>query len=185
MFDVILILGFLGAVWAGWRQGFIRQLLGLAILIGAIAAAFYLHGIAVPIVKPLIGKQTTEVTDMIAAAAIFLVVEVGANIIVSLVYRRIPFLSDRHLYDEVLGAAFSAGLRVLELTVFLIIIDVFYKRASTLPVAGVGIADSLAGYLKDSVVATFLRATTVPLLLHLLLPLVPDTYKVLLNLPAK
>jgi uncharacterized membrane protein required for colicin V production len=185
MVDLFLALGFLGAAWAGWRQGFIRQLLGFAVLAGAIAAAISLRGVAVPFVKPLVPRESAQVVDMLAAAAVFLVVLVAGNVVVSVVYSRVPFLASRHLFDEVLGAALSVALRVLELSVILIIVDAFYRRASTLPVAGVGIADAVAGLLKDSVIATFLRATSVPVLLHLLAPFVPEAYRSLLDLPAK
>ncbi len=185
MIDVVLGIGFIGAAWAGWRQGFIRQLVGFAILAAGVVAALSLRGIAVPLVRPLLSKQPAAVEDMVAAAAVFLVVVLGGNIAVSLVYRRIPFLADRHLFDEALGAALSVALRAVELSVLLIILDAFYRRAATLPVAGVGAFDGLAGLLKDSVIATFLRATVVPVLLQVLGPLVPAAYRSLLDLPAR
>jgi hypothetical protein len=185
MIDLVLALGFAGAAWAGWRQGFIRQLIGLAILAAGVIAALDLRGVAVPLVQSFLSKQPAEVVDMVAAAVVFLVVVIGGNVAVSLGYRRVPFLSSRHLFDEALGAALSVGLRAIELSVVLIIIDAFYRRAAMLPVAGVAAFDGLAGILKDSAIAAFLRAAVVPVLLHGLGPLVPEAYRALLNLPAK
>ena len=185
MIDLVLGLGFVLSAWAGWRQGFIRQLIGIGIMVGGVVAALDLRGIAVPLVKPLVSKQPAEVVDMLAAVVVFLVVVIGGNIAVSLVYHRIPFLGDRHLVDEAMGAAFSVALRAVELSVFLIILDAFYLRQAILPVAGFGALDSVAGMMNDSVIATLLRATVVPVLLQLLTPFIPAIYKALQNLPAK
>ncbi len=186
MIDLIVIIALVVAAFAGWSQGFVRQLLGLAILAGAIAAALLFRAPLAPIMRSMLGKESSDgVVQMVAAAAVFLVVLVVGNVAASLFYRRIPFLAHSNLADEALGAVFSVGLRLLELSVILVIVDAFYRRASTLPIAGVGIADMLAGALKDSVVAHLLRSTTVPLVLQVLGPFVPAEYRTLLDLPVR
>ncbi len=183
MIDIVLGIGFVAAALAGWFQGFIRQLVGLALMVAGAAAAFYLRGPVGALVKPFMSKQSPEAVDMVAAAVTFLAVVIVGNIVAGFFYKRVPFLAHRNLLDEALGAAFSVGLRVVELSIVLIILDAFYRTTAILPASGFGLLDSINGLLKDSVIAGFLRDTTVPLILTLVGPLIPAAYRSLLDLP--
>ncbi len=185
MIDVILGIGLVAAALAGWFQGFVRQLIGLGLLVAGAAAAFYVRAPAAAIVKPFMSRQSPEAVDMVAAAVTFLAVVIVGNIVAAFLYKRIPFLAHRNKLDEALGAAFSVGLRVVELSVFLIILDAFYRTSSILPISGFGVLDSVNGLLKDSVIANTLRDTTVPVLLSVVGPIIPAAYRSLLDLPKR
>lgn len=171
--DAILGLGFAGAVIGGFRQGFVRQLVGLGILAGAALLALHLGPQAAALVRPFLAAQPGPFVEMAGSALVFLAVEVGGNLVAAFFYRRVPFLAAKPLLDGLLGGALSLGIRLLEVAVVLIILDSFFALPVAAAATSLGPLGGLHDLLQHSAIAAALRTQLVPLVLVALSPFVP------------
>lgn len=171
--DVILVLIFLAAFFAGYVQGLIRQLIGLLIWIVGFILALNLRAPVGAFLQQYWTQFTPEYTNMLAFAIVFLIAVIGGNLVAQFTYKRVPVLANRQFADEILGGLLSLGLRILEVSAFLYILDSFYRTAPLGSSNGVAIFSSIYDLFKGSVIAGVLRTNVTPGLLAILGPFVP------------
>jgi membrane protein required for colicin V production len=100
--DVVIVILLIFAVWEGWRQGVITQILGLAAVVSGIFLAWrFGHAIG-----SWLGMEGTAAA--IAGFAIVLVVVVVAVVLVGRLTRGLFRIVGLGMFDNVLGVIFSA-----------------------------------------------------------------------------
>jgi membrane protein required for colicin V production len=100
--DIVIVILLIFAVWEGWRQGVITQVLGLAaVVLGIFLAWRFGRGIGV-----WLGME--GMTATVAGFAIVLVVAVVAVVLIGRLTRGLFRIVGLGMFDNVLGVVFSA-----------------------------------------------------------------------------
>lgn len=108
--DIIVIVVVLISATLAMVRGFVREVLSVASWLAAVAAAYYLYGPLVPVIRPYIESNT--VATIVAASVVFFV----ALIIASYLTTKISdFVIDSRVgaIDRVLGFGFGAARGLL------------------------------------------------------------------------
>lgn len=172
--DVILVGFVAGLTFGGWRTGFLHRVAGLAFIAIAFVAGAYLRGPLGGLVHGFFPDIPADYGELLSYAFAFPVI---LGIIHIAAY---PFLKGRHMggmtreLDKALGAVFGFIEAVLILSVIVVIFDTYFgtgQQAGHTP--GLGTITSLVAAFNESYTVHLLRATTVPLVLTLLGPLLP------------
>ena len=186
--DVVLVGFIAGYIFGGWRTGFLRRLLGIAFaIISFLLSAYFRYpigAIASTFFKDIPTDYANLVGYTIAFPAILAILHFGSRTITG----RIQVQGMTKEVDALLGAIVGGVEAVVILSAAIVILDAYFGTSAT--------PDSLshAGSLKDlakTVNATttvhLLRATTVPVVLAILGPLLPTDVSSLLpnGLPTR
>ncbi len=118
--DVIVIVVVLISAVLAMARGFVREVLSVASWVAAVAAAYYLYGSVLPLVKPYFESNT--VATIVSAAAIFFV----ALIVMSFITMKIAdFVIDSRVgaVDRALGFIFGAARGLLLLVIAVLFFD--------------------------------------------------------------
>jgi uncharacterized membrane protein required for colicin V production len=173
--DLLLALFIAGYVTGGWRTGLLRRLAGLAfIALGLIAGAY----LRVPVGGVLAGTFTEippEYAEMVGYAVVFAVLVTSLNLIAGPILSRATVGGFSRMTDRTLGAVLGGVEAVLIISAAIVILDTYFGTAGSIgEVPGLGILTTVSEALDQSKIGQFLIKTTVPLVLALLGPLLPQ-----------
>lgn len=158
--DALVLIFVLISATLAMVRGFVRELLSVAAWVAAAAAAYYFYRPIIPLVNPYI--ESTTVSTIIAAAAIFLVALIVASY---LTMRIADFVIDSRVgaFDRILGFIFGAVRGVLLLAIALALftwlvnpMPGWVSQAATKPFLD-SIGRSLVAALPEDAEATILR----------------------------
>jgi membrane protein required for colicin V production len=171
----VLLVGFIaGLTFAGLRRGFLHTLAGLFYLAIAFVLGAWLSGPFGDLVSQFLPDVPPDYASLVGYALVFPIV---IGVLHALTY---PLLRGRRMssmtvgVDKVLGAIFGFLEAVLIISAVVVIFDTYFaagQAAGSTP--GLNVFSGLAGSLNSSYTVQLLRATTVPLVLTLLGPLLP------------
>jgi membrane protein required for colicin V production len=125
--DIVIIALLAYSVWEGVRQGFIRQVLGLAALILGIYLAWN-KGHAV---GEMFGMEGVAAT--VAGFAVVLVVVLVVVALIGRITRGLFKLVGLGIFDNILGIAFSALKMLLVVGILIVLIESIDKNDKILP----------------------------------------------------
>jgi hypothetical protein len=170
----VLLLGFIsGLIYAGFRTGFIRRLVGL----GFLALSFVLGAYVRVPVGALISasfKVPQSYGELVAYTFIFPAVIVAANVIAHPLLARVAVSGLSREADQVLGAIFGGIEAVLIISAAVVILDTYSTATVGLPSgSGLGVLASFKRDLDATTTVHILRDTTVPVVLAILGPFLP------------
>lgn len=173
--DLILGSFIVGGVFVGWRSGLVAQLIGLLMFLVAFVAGAYLRE---PVGKVVAAVWTTlppAYAEMVGYAIAFLVVFIVGNIVVGRLYGQVRLAGVSQMADQAMGAVIGGFVAALLASGAIAILDTFYGQPNQLgrTAAGIFLLEYFHDGLKDSWIAGVLRATTVPIMLTILGPLIP------------
>ncbi|MFI5261760.1 MAG: CvpA family protein [Candidatus Limnocylindrales bacterium] len=180
--DVILV-GFIGGyIYAGFRSGFLRRLLGIVFMVISFVVSAYFRVpvgiIATTFFKGIPSDYANLVGYTIAFPVILVALHLGYRLVMGKTQPRGLVTEST---DKLLGAILGGVEAVLILSAGIVILDAYFGTASSLG------AEFHAGPLKDltqqvnaSETVKLLRATTVPFVLAILGPLLPKDINTLL-----
>ncbi len=115
--DIVIILLLIFAVWEGWRQGAVTQILGLAALALGIFLAWR-YGVAI---GGLLGLE--EPVARIAGFAIVLVVVIVGVVLIGRATRGLFRIVGLGVFDSILGVLFSALKMVVFVGLFMMLFE--------------------------------------------------------------
>jgi hypothetical protein len=172
--DVVLV-GFVAALtFGGWRTGFLHRLAGLLFIAVSFIVGAYLRGPFGDLVHRFYPDVPGDYASLIGYAFAFPVILAILHIVAY------PFLKGRHMHgmtrelDRALGAIVGFIEGVLILSVVVVIFDTYFSAgigSGTKP--GLSAIESLTAAFNESYTVHLLRATTVPIVLTVLGPLLP------------
>ena len=171
----VLLVGFVaGLTFGGWRTGFIHRLAGLAFTALAFVLGAYLRGPFGALVHGFFPDMPADYAELLGYAFAFPII---LGVIHVLAY---PFLKDRHMsgmsreLDKALGAIVGFIEAVLILSAIVVIFDTYFATgAQPGQATGSALIEGLVASFNQSYTVHLLRATTVPLVLAVLGPLLP------------
>lgn len=175
MTDLLLALFIAGYVVGGWRTGLLRRLAGLVFIAIALIAGAYLRVPVGTIVTGFFTDVPPEYGDMVGYAVTFLVIVTALNLVSGPVLSRVTVGGFSQMTDRTLGAVLGGVEAVLIISAAIVILDTYFGSAGPLAgVPGLGVLTSVSDSLDASSIGKFLTKTTVPLVLTLLGPLLPE-----------
>lgn len=171
----VLLVGFIaGLAFTGWRRGFLSTLAGLFYLAIAFVLGAWLSGPLGDLVSQFLPGVPPDYAGLVGYALVFPIV---IGILHALTY---PLLRGRRMssmtreVDRALGAVFGFLEAVFIVSAVVVIFDTYFAGGQTPgSTPGLDVFSGLAAGLNSSYTVQLLRATTVPLVLTLLGPLLP------------
>lgn len=187
--DIVLVGFIAGMVFAGFRTGFLRRLLGIVfIVVAALAGAYFRYPLGL-IAKQAFPDIPPDYANLVGYAIAFPAILVGLHIVEAVFLRRVvPQHGMSRGLDAGLGAVFGGVEAVLILTIVVVVVDTYFgtkaRLAANVPP---GLLKEFTQALNGSETVKLLRGTTVPVTLAVLGPLLPKDLSVLLpgGLPTR
>ena len=178
----VLLVGFIaGFVYGGWRSGFVRRVVGLALMAVSLVAGAYIRGPAGAVVTAIFPKIPTDYADLVGYTVAFPLILVIAHLIAH------PFLKDRKVgavseaMNKALGAIFGGIEALLILSAVVVILDTYFAtNAASGSTPGLTFFTQFRASFNASETVQLLRTTTVPLVETILGPLLPKDISSLL-----
>ena len=177
MVDLFLLSFFGGYVFGGWRTGFIRRLASLGFLAVSFVAAAYLREPVAGIIEALFPDMRPEYPGFIAFAVTFGVLLIALNIVSKPILSRMAVGGLSRAADRALGAVLGLAEAVLLASIGIVIVTTYANDEMIGGFAAIGVLPDISEALEGSSIARVLMATTVPLVLTLLGPLLPPDIK--------
>jgi membrane protein required for colicin V production len=151
--NIVIILFFLAAVWQGWRQGVITQILGLAALALGIWLAWRWGG-------GIGGWMGLEgATARVVGFVVVLVVVIVAVVLIGRFTRGLFRIVGLGVFDNILGVLFSALKMALFMGLFMMLFEFFdpegrvitadVKQGSVMWRAVDGVCDVVFPFIRD------------------------------------
>ena len=168
------LLGMIGGfVFGGFRTGFVRRLASLGFLAASFVVAAYLHE---PVAALLVGvaEVRAENAGFVAFVATFLVMYIGLYLVSRPFLNRIAVSGMSRLTDQVLGLGLGLVEGVLLASIAIVIILTYANDDLLGAASALGLLPDLREALESSTIARFLMDTTVPFVLAILGPLLPQ-----------
>jgi uncharacterized membrane protein required for colicin V production len=179
-FDLVIFLALLAMFVAGYAQGVVRRLLGIA----AILFSFILGAqLRQPLGQYLSNEWTTIVpaySYMVAFGAVFVAASVTLSIGIQLSYRPAPLFPRYPVLDELLGGLLGVFEGILFLIAILLILDPYYTQPEVKDKIGIGefqLLRTLHGFLDNTLTASILRNNVIPAFLAIFGLLIPQDVK--------
>ena len=167
-FDLVIVLALLGMFVLGYAQGFVRRLLGIAVILFSLILGAYLRA---PLGAYLANEWTgidKTYSFMVAFGAVFVAAAVTLSIGIQITYRSAPLFPKYPVLDEVLGGILGVVEGFIILVALLLILDPYYNQPSVRETVGVGeftLLRTLHGFLDTSLTADILRHSVIPAIL--------------------
>jgi uncharacterized membrane protein required for colicin V production len=168
LFDLLVVLFVCGFFVAGFIQGTLRRLIGLAILVIALLFALNLR-------DPLgswLGQYWTqyprEYSTMLAFGASFVVIYLVGSVLVQAFYRRTQLFQRSTVVDEIIGGLLGILQAVLLVGAMIMILDSFFRIRGIAPGRDeIGILRDIFNFYDPSQTAILFRDTLIPAFLSL------------------
>jgi uncharacterized membrane protein required for colicin V production len=168
LFDLLVVFFVCGFFVAGFIQGTLRRLIGLAILVVALLFALNLR-------DPLgswLGQYWTqyprEYSTMLAFGASFVVIYLVGSILVQLFYRRTQLFQRSTVVDEIIGGLLGILQAVLLVGAMIMILDSFFRIGGIAPDRDeIGIFRDIFNFYDPSQTAILFRGSLIPAFLSL------------------
>ena len=180
LFDLLFIAALLIGFIAGFVQGVVRRLLGIAATMIAFLLAANLR---VPVGEILAGSWTQFPPDyvvMLAFLGLFVVFEVFATVLIQGFYRRAPVVEDKEWVDEILGGVLGVVQALLLMGIVAIIVASYFGGPTEVyDPDEFGILRTIYDGIVLSTTGTFILERLIPVFIALSGPLVPDSLRLL------
>jgi uncharacterized membrane protein required for colicin V production len=172
----LLLLGFIGGyVIGGWQTGFVRRLAGLLFLAVAFVVGAQLRGPVGTLIGSLFPGIPEGWTDMIGYGVAFGAVYTGLTVVAGGILRRVAVGGMSRATDRVLGAALGGVEGIVLASIAIVILHTYVTPGSTIEtLANMAVLPNLVQAIDGSTIGKLLEATTVPIVLRLLGPLLPS-----------
>jgi uncharacterized membrane protein required for colicin V production len=173
--DVVLVGFIVGYIYAGFRSGFLKRLLGIIFLVISFLVTAYLRYPIGAIASTFFPQIPSDYANLVGAAICFPAVLALLHITSAAALRRVNVHGlVAEGTDKILGAILGGVEAVLILSVGIIILDTYFGTGSNLgPEFHSGLLKSFTQAVNGSETVKILRDTTVPIVLAVLGPFLP------------
>lgn len=168
LFDLLVVFFLGGFFLAGFVQGTLRRLIGLAVLVVALLFALNLRD---PLGAWLGGYWTQypkEYSTMLAFGVSFVAIYLAGSILTQVFYRRTQLFKRSTAVDEVVGGLLGILQAVLLVGAMIMILDSFFRIPGIAPGRNeIGILRDIYRFYDPSQTAVLFRHTLIPAFLAL------------------
>ncbi len=180
MADLVLLGLFAAFIAGGWASGFVRRLAGLIYLALSFVLGAYLRGPLGAIVAGIFPDIPKPYAEMVGYTAAFTVLVFAFNFFSRAILSKIAVQGMSKITDKALGAVFGGIEAVLIASAAIVILHTYATEVGILAkLSGFGILKEVADGIDTSTIGQILEKTTVPLILAILGPLLPQDIKTL------
>jgi uncharacterized membrane protein required for colicin V production len=178
--DLVLLGLFAAFIGGGWRSGFVRRLAGLLYLAVSFVLGAYLRAPLGAIVSGIFPDIPKPYAEMVGYTAAFTVLVFAFNFFSTTVLSKVAVQGMSKVTDKALGAVFGGLEAVLIASAAIVILHTYATEVGNIAkLSGFGILKDVADGIDTSTIGQLLEKTTVPLVLALLGPLLPQDIKTL------
>ena len=173
--DIVLV-GFIGSfIFGGWRNGFLRSLLGLVFTIVAmVLGASFRYPVGV-VAKQFFPTIPADYASLVGYVIAFQVILALLHLVSGFVLGRTAPRGMAREMDAALGAVFGALEAILILSAVIVIVDAYFGTNSTFGTAvAPGLLKEFTAAFNASETVKILSGTTVPVVLAILTPILPS-----------
>lgn len=175
MADFFLLLFIAGFVRGGWSTGFLRRLIGLGYIAISLVAGAYLRQPVGALVNQFFPKIPPSYAEMLGYSIAFGVLVAVLNLVSHQVLGKVAVRGVSHELDKALGAVFGGVEALLLISAAIVILDTYFGTfGALLTEPGLGFLKTVDQELDSSTIGQFLIHTTVPFVLAILGPLLPQ-----------
>jgi uncharacterized membrane protein required for colicin V production len=173
--DFVLLLFIAGFVRGGWSTGFLRRLIGLGYIAISLVAGAYLRQPVGALVNQFFPKIPPSYAEMLGYSIAFGVLVAVLNLVSHQVLGKVAVQGVSRGLDKVLGAVFGGVEAILLISAAIVILDTYFGTFGALfTEPGLGFLKTVDQELDSSTIGQFLIHTTVPFVLAILGPLLPQ-----------
>jgi colicin V production protein len=172
--DLVLLAIIVIAFLLGYYQGAIRQVLTAFVWLASFVLAANLRDPFGDFLSRYWSNLPSGYPHMIAFGVLFTLFFVIGLILVQWRYRRMVIHSRVTVIDELIGGLLGAGIAVLVIATYIVVLDSFYSRGGVSGQGDVALLGQIHRALADSNVAATIRGQLLPLLFTVLGPLLPS-----------
>ena len=178
MADLVLLGLFAAFIAGGWKSGFVRRLAGLVYMALSFVLGAYLRAPLGAIVAGIFPDIPKQYAEMVGYTAAFTVLVFAFNLLSSRILSKIAVQGVSKVTDQALGAVLGGLEAVLIASAAIVILHTYATEVGNLAkLSGFGILKDVADGIDTSTIGQLLEKTTVPLVLFLLGPLLPQDIK--------
>jgi uncharacterized membrane protein required for colicin V production len=178
--DLVLLGLFAAFIGGGWQSGFVRRLAGLVYMALSFVLGAYLRGPLGAIVVGIFPDIPKPYAEMVGYSAAFTVLVFAFNLFSGKILSKIAVQGMSRVTDKALGAVFGGIEAVLIASAAIVILHTYATEVGNIAkLSGFGILKDVADGIDTSTIGQLLEKTTVPLILALLGPLLPQDIKTL------
>jgi uncharacterized membrane protein required for colicin V production len=178
VFDLLTIFVLLAFFVAGYIQGTIRRLLGIASILFSFLLAAQLRE---PFGNYLAGEWAhlpPEYSVMLGFGFVFVVGALVSTILIQALYDKVVISERYEVVDDILGGALGVLQALIIIAVMITILDSYFLNDTLGPFANeLPFLRNLFETYDPSATAAFMRSTLIPLLLAIFGPLIPDSLR--------
>jgi uncharacterized membrane protein required for colicin V production len=170
--DLVIIIVLVGAVFAGWVQGFARY---LATAIGALVAFVIASQLKGPLTDAL-STFWTAFEPVTREFVVYLFLYIGLNVLFWFIARAFflrTHLSIAKAADEVGGAVCGLLYAVVTIVFLLVVLDTFYDPPIGVATASAGFIDGFYEAMNTSLLTGNFRDVVIPTFGYVARPFVP------------
>ncbi len=170
--DLVIIIVLVGAVFAGWVQGFARY---LATAIGALVAFVIASQLKGPLTDAL-STFWTAFEPVTREFVVYLFLYIGLNVLFWFIARAFflrTHLSIAKAADEVGGAVCGLLYAVVTIVFLLVVLDTFYDPPIGVATASAGFIDGFYEAMNSSLLTGYFRDVVIPTFGYVARPFVP------------
>ena len=175
LFDLLVVFFVCGFFLAGFVQGTLRRLFGLAILLMALLFALNLRD---PLGSWLGGYWTQYpkgYSSMLAFGGSFVVIYVAGSILAQVFYRRTQLFKRSTAVDEIVGGLLGIVQALLLVGAMIMILDSYFRLPGAAASPNeIGIFRSIFGFYDPSQTAILFRDHLIPAFLALFAWIIPS-----------
>jgi uncharacterized membrane protein required for colicin V production len=168
LFDLLVVFFVGGFFLAGFVQGTLRRLMGLAILVVALLFALNLRDPLGSWLAQYWTQFPREYSTMLAFGISFVVIYLGGSIAVQTFYRRTQLFKRSTVIDEIVGGLLGILQALLLVGAMIMILDSFFRIPGIAPDSDeVGILRDIYRFYDPSQTAILFRDALIPAFLSL------------------
>ena len=178
MADLLFLGIFAAFVIGGFRSGFIRRLAGLIYMAISFVLGAYLRGPVGAIVVGFFPDIPKQYADMVGYTAAFTVLVFAFNLFSNVILRRVAVQGLSKAMDKGLGAVFGVVEAALICSAVIVILHTYSTEVVSIEkLSGLKVLKDVADGIDKSTIGKILEQTTVPFVLAILGPLLPQDIK--------
>lgn len=157
-FDVLVFFVLFAGFLAGWIQGALRRLIGVAAMLFALLVAANSRGILAGWLGGYWTSTPRTYVEMLSFGIIFVALAIVANVLIQSLYQKVPIVRRLLWIDDLAGAVLGVVEAAVVVAAFILVLDTYYRLAPPVSTEETALIRHIWGIVDASRATAFLRS---------------------------